>query len=166
MKSVAKVLFCDRLECVKLHIAWIQAKPGKDRSSATAALTSDYLKRLARYIPVETSELPNEASLFKQLDKSAGRTAPFLILLDSRGKQLSSEELAQFLDKHQGQGTQQLLFAVGGADGFSEEARKAAGFQLSLGKMTLPHELARVILLEQLYRAFTILKGHPYHTGH
>jgi 23S rRNA (pseudouridine1915-N3)-methyltransferase len=87
-------------------------------------------------------------------------------LLDSRGKQLSSEELARFLDDHQSRGTQQLLFAVGGPDGFSVEARKAAAFQLSLGKMTLPHELARVILLEQLYRAFTILKGHPYHTGH
>ena len=87
-------------------------------------------------------------------------------MLDSRGKQLSSEELAQLIETHQTRGTQQLLFAVGGADGFSAEARKAAALQLSLGKMTLPHELARVILLEQLYRAFTILKGHPYHTGH
>jgi 23S rRNA (pseudouridine1915-N3)-methyltransferase len=151
---------------MKLRIAWIQAKPGKDKSSATASLTADYLKRLARYIPVETAELPNEASLFKQLDKSSGRTAPLVVLLDSRGKQFSSEELAKFIDDHQTRGTQQLLFAVGGADGFSTEARKAAGIQISLGKMTLPHELARVILLEQLYRAFTILKGHPYHTGH
>src|SRR3954463_4357612 len=151
---------------MKLRIAWIQAKPGKDKSSATASLTADYLKRLARYIPVETAELPNEASFFKQLDKSSGRAAPFLVVLDSRGKQLSSEELAKFIDDHQTRGTQQLLFAVGGADGFSADARNAAGFQLSLGKMTLPHELARVILLEQLYRAFTILKGHPYHCGH
>ena len=59
-----------------------------------------------------------------------------------------------------------LLFAIGGADGFSEEARRQAGFVLSLGRMTLPHELARVVLLEQLYRAFTILKNHPYHVGH
>ncbi len=148
---------------MKLRIAWIQAKPGKDKSSAIAALTADYLKRLARYIPVETSELPSEASLFKSIEKG---TRPFLILLDSRGKLMSSEELAQLIDSHQTRGTQQLLFAVGGADGFSAEARKAASFQLSLGKMTLPHELARVILLEQLYRAFTILKGHPYHCGH
>jgi 23S rRNA (pseudouridine1915-N3)-methyltransferase len=148
---------------MKLRIAWIQAKPGKDKSSAIAALTADYLKRLARYIPVETSELPGEASLFKSIEKG---TRPFLILLDSRGKLMSSEELAQLIDSHQTRGTQQLLFAVGGADGFSAEARKAASFQLSLGKMTLPHELARVILLEQLYRAFTILKGHPYHCGH
>ncbi len=148
---------------MKLRIAWIQAKPGKDKSSATAALTAGYLKRLTRYIPVETSELPSEASLFKSMDKG---TKPFLVLLDSRGKQLSSEELAQLIDSHQTRGTQQLLFAVGGADGFSADARKTAALQLSLGKMTLPHELARVILLEQLYRAFTILKGHPYHCGH
>jgi 23S rRNA (pseudouridine1915-N3)-methyltransferase len=150
---------------VKLRIAWIQAKPGKDKFPAIQSLTAEYLKRLSRYIPAESQELPNEAALFKQLDKTA-RTAPVLVLLDSRGKQLSSEELAQFIDEHQSRGTQQLLFAVGGPDGFSDEARRAASFQLSLGKMTLPHELARVILLEQLYRAFTILKGHPYHTGH
>jgi 23S rRNA (pseudouridine1915-N3)-methyltransferase len=151
---------------VKLRIAWIQAKPGKDKFPAIQSLTAEYLKRLMRYVPVETHELPSEASLFKQFDKTTSRTAPVLVLLDPRGKQLSSEELAQFLDDHQSRGTQQLLFAVGGPDGFSAEARRAASFQLALGKMTLPHELARVILLEQLYRAFTILKGHPYHTGH
>jgi 23S rRNA (pseudouridine1915-N3)-methyltransferase len=151
---------------VKLRVAWIQAKPGKDKFPAIQSLTAEYLKRLSRYVPVESQELSSEASLFKQIDKTVSRTAPALVLLDSRGKQLSSEELAQFLDDHQSRGTQQLLFAVGGHDGFSAEARKAASFQLSLGKMTLPHELARVILLEQLYRAFTILKGHPYHTGH
>lgn len=151
---------------MKLRVVWIQAKPGKDKSSATAALTADYLKRLGRFVPVETQELASEASLFKQLDKSGSRTAPFLVLLDSRGKQMSSEELAQFVDAHQSRGTQQLLFAVGGADGFSPEACNAAALRLSLGKMTLPHELARAILLEQLYRAFTILKGHPYHCGH
>jgi 23S rRNA (pseudouridine1915-N3)-methyltransferase len=59
-----------------------------------------------------------------------------------------------------------VLFAIGGANGFTAEGRKAAAARLSLGKMTLPHELARVVLLEQLYRAFTILQGHPYHTGH
>src|SRR5579863_8752202 len=119
---------------MKLRIAWIQAKPGKDKSSATASLTADYLKRMSHYVPVDTIELRDEASLFKQLDKTSARTAPFVVLLDSRGKQLSSEELAKFISDHQSRGTQQLLFAVGGADGFSEQARKAAAFQLSLGK--------------------------------
>jgi 23S rRNA (pseudouridine1915-N3)-methyltransferase len=149
---------------VKLRISWIQAKPGKDKLSGVQSLTAEYVERIARYNPIETRELPGEASLFK--DVGSSKTAPVLVLLDSRGKQMSSEELAAFLDKHQQMGTQHLWFAVGGADGFSEEARKAAAVQLSLGKMTLPHELARVVLLEQLYRAFTILKGHPYHTGH
>ncbi|HLX76913.1 MAG TPA: 23S rRNA (pseudouridine(1915)-N(3))-methyltransferase RlmH, partial [Terriglobales bacterium] len=75
-------------------------------------------------------------------------------------------EFARFMDEQQSRSQQPLLFAVGPADGFSDQARKTAPFLLSLGRMTLPHELARVVLLEQLYRAFTILKGHPYHLGH
>jgi 23S rRNA (pseudouridine1915-N3)-methyltransferase len=149
---------------MKLRVVWIQAKPGKDKSPAITELTQDYVKRLSRYAEIETADIPGEDTLFKQL--KSGRTAPFLVLLDPRGKQMSSEELAKFVAEHQGRGTQQMVFAVGGADGFSAESRKAEQMQLSLGKMTLPHELARVVLLEQLYRAFTILKGHPYHTGH
>ncbi len=76
-----------------------------------------------------------------------------LVLLDARGKQLSSEELAEFLEREQ-MNAISVLFAIGGSDGFSEEARRQAAFTLSLGKMTLPHELARVVLVEQLYRAF------------
>jgi 23S rRNA (pseudouridine1915-N3)-methyltransferase len=147
---------------VKLKIAWI----GKTKEPAIHSLTAEYLKRLSRYAPIESLELASEGALLKQLEKSAGRTAPLLVLLDFRGKQLSSEELAEFLDHHQTRGTQTLLFAIGPADGFTDSARKAASICLSLGKMTLAHELARVVLLEQLYRAFTILKGHPYHSGH
>jgi 23S rRNA (pseudouridine1915-N3)-methyltransferase len=144
---------------MRLRIAWI----GKTKDSAIQSLTTEYLNRLSRYIPTEWLELPTEAALLKQLQS---RTPQTLVLLDSRGKQLSSEQFADFLRQHQDRGAQSLLFAVGGPDGFSETARTAAGFQLSLGKMTLPHELARVVLLEQLYRGFTILKGHPYHLGH
>jgi 23S rRNA (pseudouridine1915-N3)-methyltransferase len=141
---------------VKLKIAWI----GKTKTPAIQTLTDDYAQRLGRYLPLETHELTTEAALLKLAAKST------LVLLDSQGKQLSSEELANFIDTHQNQGTQALLFAVGPADGFSPAARRAAAFQLSLGKVTLAHEIARVVLLEQLYRAFTILKGHPYHLGH
>jgi 23S rRNA (pseudouridine1915-N3)-methyltransferase len=88
-----------------------------------------------------------------------------MVLLDSRGKQLSSEELAGLLEREQ-MNASPLLFAIGGSDGFSEDARQQAAIVLSLGKMTLPHELARVVLVEQIYRAFTILKNHPYHLGH
>jgi 23S rRNA (pseudouridine1915-N3)-methyltransferase len=145
---------------MKLRIAWI----GKTKEPAVQALTSEYLKRIARYLPAESLEHASEAALLKQLEKSV--PTPFLVLLDSRGKQLRSEELAEFIERQQDRGTQSMLFAIGPADGFSREALKTADFQLSLGKMTLAHDLARVVLLEQIYRAFTILKKHPYHLGH
>jgi len=86
--------------------------------------------------------------------------------MDPRGKQFSSEQLARFLGDYQNRNLLPLAFAVGPADGFSEAARSAAQHTISLGSLTLAHELARVVLLEQVYRAFTILKGHPYHLGH
>ena len=89
-----------------------------------------------------------------------------LVIMDSRGKQLSSELFAAFLRDCQDRNPLPLFFAVGPADGFSETARSAAQHTISLGSMTLPHELARVVLLEQIYRAYTILSGHPYHSGH
>ena len=145
---------------MKLKIAWI----GKTKDPAIQSLTTEYLKRISRYLQVEGLPLPGEAALLKLRDKS--RPLPTLVLLDSRGKQLSSEEFAEFLQNHQDRNPQPLVLAIGPADGFSDAARKAANAILSLGKMTLPHELARVVLLEQVYRAFTILKGHPYHSGH
>ena len=145
---------------MRLRIAWI----GKTKDAAIQSLTSDYLTRLGRYLPTESLELAGEPALLKQLSKS--RAPQTLVLLDARGRQLSSEQFAEFLRRHQDRGTPSLLFAVGGPDGFSPQARAASSFQLSLGAMTLPHELARVVLLEQLYRGFTILKGHPYHLGH
>lgn len=146
---------------MKLKVAWI----GKTKEAAVQALTVEYEKRITRYSPIETAELPSEAALRKQLEKSSGRLPPALVLLDPRGKQLSSEQFAAMLRQHQERGTQLLMFAVGPADGFSPETRALAAAQLSLGPMTLSHELARVVLLEQLYRAFTILAGHPYHRG-
>ena len=147
---------------MKLRIAWI----GRTRSSPIQSLTAEYLKRLARYAACEAQELLSEASLLKLVEKSSARMPPVLVLLDSRGKQLASEEIANFLEYHQSHGTQELLFAVGPADGWSDQTRAAANSILSFGKITLPHELARVVLLEQVYRGFTILKGHPYHDGH
>lgn len=147
---------------MKLQIAWI----GKTKEPAIQSLSAEYMKRIARFVPTESHELAAENALFKLADRAAGRTAPVLILLDSRGRQFTSEEFAELLRDQQDRGTQNLLFAVGPADGFSDEARSSADLILSFGKMTLAHELARVVLLEQIYRAFTILKGHPYHTGH
>lgn len=147
---------------MKLRIAWI----GKTKDPSITALTAEYMKRLGRYVESESMELASEEALLKTVDKLAGRTRPVLVILDQRGRQLSSEEFATLLSDQQDRGTQQLIFAIGPADGFTAAARHAADLTLSFGKMTLAHELARVVLLEQLYRAFTILKGHPYHTGH
>jgi len=144
---------------VKLKVVWI----GKTKSAAIRALTEEYLERLAHYGDIESSELVNEEVLLKMTQSA--KTQPTLVLLDQRGRQLSSEELAEMIDAHQVRGTQSLIFAVGPADGFSQQARHIANLVLSLGKMTLAHELARVVLLEQLYRGFTIIKGHPYHRG-
>jgi 23S rRNA (pseudouridine1915-N3)-methyltransferase len=142
---------------VKLRIAWI----GKTKEPAIDSLTDEYLKRLSRYAEVQGMAFRDESALLKQ-----GANRHLLVLLDSRGKQFSSEEFAEFLRNHQDRNPLPLLFAVGPANGFSAETQQEAKLLLSLGKMTVAHELARVVLLEQLYRAFTILKGHPYHLGH
>lgn len=147
---------------MKLKVGWI----GKTKDAAIQALTAEYLNRLRHYAEAEGMTFTNEEALFKLRERTGTRPAHSIVLLDSRGKQLTSEELASFLDTHQNRSPQPLLFAIGDADGFSEEARKSASFVLSLSRMTFPHELARVVLLEQLYRALSILKGHPYHLGH
>jgi 23S rRNA (pseudouridine1915-N3)-methyltransferase len=147
---------------VKLKIAWI----GKTKATAIQSLTDEYLKRLKHYAEVEGVGLKDESTLLKLCKPGARPVRHSLVLLDSRGKQLSSEEFAKWLGEHLHRNPSPLMFAIGAADGFSDEARQSATLVLSLGKMTLAHELARVVLLEQLYRAFTILKGHPYHLGH
>jgi 23S rRNA (pseudouridine1915-N3)-methyltransferase len=147
---------------MKIKVAWI----GKTKEPAIQALTDEYLKRISRYAEVAGLALKDEAAILSlATGERQHKDRHKLVLLDSRGKQFSSEELAAFLEREQVNATP-LLFAIGGSDGFSEEARRHAGLTLSLGKMTLPHELARVVLMEQLYRAFTILKNHPYHLGH
>jgi 23S rRNA (pseudouridine1915-N3)-methyltransferase len=148
---------------VKIKIAWI----GKTKEPAIQSLTEKYMQWLSRYADAESVVLKDEEALLGLAGKSARpQNKHTLVLLDERGKQFSSEDLAQFLRDYQVRNPLPLLFAVGPANGFSEETRKTSTLVLSLGKMTLAHELARVVLLEQLYRAFTILKGHPYHLGH
>ena len=146
---------------MKLKVGWI----GRTKEPAIQSLTDEYLQRLSRYADAEGTTLKDEAAVLKLCARDA-RHRHTLVLLDEQGKQLSSEELAKFLGGYQDRNPLPLLFAVGAADGFTGQARQAATLVLSLGRMTLAHELARVVLLEQLYRAFTILKGHPYHLGH
>jgi 23S rRNA (pseudouridine1915-N3)-methyltransferase len=148
---------------VKIKIAWI----GKTKEPAVTSLTEEYLKRISRYAQVEAVVVRDEADVIAKFGGSAkGSAKSTLVLMDSRGKEYSSEQFAKFLGDYQDRNPLPLVFAIGGADGFSAETRATAQSVISLGKMTLAHELARVVLLEQVYRAFTILKGHPYHSGH
>lgn len=150
---------------MKLKVAWI----GKTKNPAISSLTDDYLKRIAQYVEVEGAALRDESALLEvsgHLPRSKPKTKSTLVLLDSRGKEFSSEDFAKFLEDYQDRNPLPLIFAIGDADGFGDTTRAAAKYTISLGKITLPHELARVVLLEQIYRAFTILKGHPYHSGH
>lgn len=148
---------------MKISLCSIANRPRGDEFQALTAL---YAERSAPYARLELEFFRTAEQFFSMLEKLRGRTAPFTVFLDSRGKQFSSESFAQWIATRRDEGLQQLIFAIGPPDGWSDEARRKAGLLLSLGPMTLPHELARVVLAEQVYRAFTILAGHPYHTGH
>ncbi len=137
----------------------------RGRSERFEGLAAEYLERLRAHVEVESQVFRTSESLFAWAQRLKGRTAPVLTLLDERGKQFSSDALAEWVRRQRDVGQQRLVFAIGPADGWSSAERARAGLLLSLGPMTLPHELARVVLCEQLYRAFTILAGHPYHRG-
>lgn len=151
---------------MRVGVLWI----GKTRLPGVAALTEEYTKRLGRYCDFESREV-REARESRR--SAAGFTAAEekllkgsegceRVALDPAGRRWSSEDLAAYLRKQRDGGGRAIAFCVGGADGFSDAFRERAGLLLSLSPMTLPHELARVMLLEQLYRAFTMLAGHPY----
>lgn len=136
--------------------------PAKDPFEA---LTQDWLKRIGGFAEAETAAYRSEADFFSAIAGVKGRR-PQVVLLDSRGKLMDSEGFAAWLGVRREDGVRQMVFAIGPASGWSAEARGRADLLLSLGPMTMAHALARAVLAEQLYRAFTILSGHPYHTGH
>jgi len=132
------------------------------------ALVSSYLKRCAMVFRCGTDVFRNEAALLEWLGRQRGRTEAMLLMLDAHGRQMTSEALAEWLGKQRDAGVQRVVFAIGPANGWSPEALaegKRRGDLLSLGPMTLAHQLARLVVAEQLYRACTILTGHPYHKG-
>ncbi|WP_263366970.1 23S rRNA (pseudouridine(1915)-N(3))-methyltransferase RlmH [Edaphobacter bradus] len=151
---------------MKITLAAVVPRRSRTKSEPSDRLLADYLERTARYTPCDSQLFDTEGALLDWLTRQPGRSAAHAILLDSRGKQLSSEELAGTIGRLRDDGTQRLVMAIGPADGWSDAARQRADLLLSLGRITLPHQLARVVLAEQVYRAFTILAGHPYHSGH
>lgn len=130
------------------------------------ALTAAYLERCSAFAHCRSEAFRTEEAMLAWLERQQGRTPAVAVLLDSRGRQMSSEVFAAWLGARRDEGTQQIVFAVGPASGWSEAARKRAQLLLSLGPMTMAHWLARLVMAEQLYRAFTILTGHPYHSAH
>lgn len=150
---------------MKIRLVSIAPRKRSAKQNAAEELSAEYVKHAARFASVEVCDYPTEDALWKTLERP-GRTAPVLVALDSRGKLWTSEELAEFIRRHMEQGTQELVFAIGPADGWAPEADRRAQQMFSLGRITLPHELARVVLAEQIYRAFAILNNHPYHGGH
>lgn len=130
---------------------------GKTQSKELEESIRDYSKRIERYASlefVETSE-----------DKLEARLGKFerVFLLDERGKEYRSVEFAAFVDKQMVSGAKSVAFVVGGPFGFSEGVRALSDGEIALSKMTFPHDLVRVVFLEQLYRAFTIIRGEKYH---
>jgi 23S rRNA (pseudouridine1915-N3)-methyltransferase len=132
---------------------------GKTRRAELRAVLEEYVKRVGRYAPTEVAELRDEAAMLKKLDADRAAT---VVLLDIGGKTLSSEEFAKWLGELRDRGTRELVFLCGDADGFPDGVRARAQRQVSLSAMTYSHELARVMLAEQLYRAFATLSGSPY----
>ncbi len=129
-------------------------------------LTKLYLERTSAFVPCDSASFRTEKDFVEWLDRKQSRGAVVPVLLDSRGKQMNSDAFASWIGARRDQGTRHIVFAIGPADGWSDDARAKARLLISLGQMTLAHSLARLVLAEQLYRACTILAGHPYHTGH
>ena len=149
---------------------------GRLKAGPERQLAERYLERageLARKLGfsgprvVEISESRARDTDTRKREEAAGLIAKseeiVRIALDERGQALTSAEFAAFLAKHRASGTRALAFLIGGADGLAPELLRVAQQTLSVGAMTLPHQLVRIVLLEQIYRALTIRSGHPYH---
>jgi len=155
---------------VKIHLIFV----GKTREAYLREGIEDYLARLRHYVPVRVTvvraepllrEAREEEAIGKESDRVEVHADPggHLVVLDRLGKQMGSEEFARWWAQMERGGCRELTFAVGGALGFSDRLRRRADTLLSLGRMTFTHEMSRLVLLEQLYRARTILRGEKYH---
>ncbi len=147
---------------------------GKTDNKNLLQLINEYQNRLQHYIKFDLEVIPdlkNAKNLSEQQQKekegalilSKLNSSDFLILLDEKGKEFRSLNFADFLQKKMNSGIKQLVLVVGGPYGFSDEIYKKAQSKISLSKMTFSHQMIRLFIVEQLYRAFTILRNEPYH---
>jgi 23S rRNA (pseudouridine1915-N3)-methyltransferase len=153
---------------MKFHVITV----GKPRAAELAAAIREYEARAARYWPVETREVREEPARGiapemvreregeRLLDAAAGAT---MVACDARGDTMSSEELASWMRRERERAGADIAFVIGGAYGLSPAVLARSARRLSFSRFTLPHELARLVLAEQLYRAGTIVRGEPYH---
>ena len=148
---------------MKFRFIWV----GKTRNKNYLALQDEYLQRLSHFVKCEVVEVrdsaPHEGKEVegKRILEKLNQT-PFVCLLDVTGRGISSPDLAKEIEKWQNTGLKEVSFVIGGADGISREVAEKAHAVLSLSFLTFTHEMARVVMLEQLYRAYTIIKGYPY----
>jgi 23S rRNA (pseudouridine1915-N3)-methyltransferase len=138
----------------------------RSQSSALEAAGADYLARCGAAFAAEGRVMRTEAALLAAVAEERRRGATAFWIADPGGQTLTTEQFASRIRQARDGGLRQLILAIGPADGWSVAARTAAELRLSLGAMTLPHELAALVLAEQVYRVSTILQGHPYHLGH
>jgi 23S rRNA (pseudouridine1915-N3)-methyltransferase len=133
---------------------------GKTRRGEAQALLDDYVRRIKHYAEIEVVALRDgSSSVFRKLKIDSSAT---VVLLDAAGKQFTSREFARWLGDLRDRGARELVFLCGDAAGFPEDVRNMTEQKVSLSTLTMPHEFARVVLAEQIYRAFAILSGHPY----
>lgn len=141
---------------MRIHFIFL----GKTRRTECRAMFEDYSARIGHYASAEITELREDSA---SLRKFAVEPAAAAVLLDAAGKHYTTAEFAKWIRTLRDRGgAQPIVFLCGGAAGFPDEIRRVATTKLSLSSLTMPHELARVVLAEQIYRAFTILGGHPY----
>lgn len=147
---------------------------GRTRTPYLAEGIDVYMRRAGHYLPVEICELPDvktTRALTEERQKQLEgekilefvQTGDALVLMDERGREYTSREFADVLSRRMASGLKRLVLTIGGPYGFSSEVYARADGKISLSKMTLPHEMARLMLAEQIYRAMTILRGEPYH---
>jgi 23S rRNA (pseudouridine1915-N3)-methyltransferase len=132
---------------------------GRTRRPEMKAALGDYLKRIGRTCPIEVAELRDGDAAIGRLERERAAT---VVLLDAGGKTFDSGAFAKWLGEQRDRGTREMVFVCGDSDGFPEELRERVKQKISLSAMTYSHELARVMLAEQIYRAFQILSGSPY----
>ena len=151
---------------MSLKVSLLVIRPPRTKVSALEAAGADYLARCGPSFAAESRVLKTEAALLASVAEERRRGATAFWIADPGGQSLSTEQFAERIRGARDGGLRHLLLAIGPADGWSAAARAAAELRLSLGAMTLPHELAALVLAEQVYRVSTILVGHPYHLGH